>query len=376
MTEQDKNNYNNVNQKNNTVSRDLVGGNVIYNIITNKGLIDELNRLTDIVKNKLPKGMYNHYLRQFVPFCAKHLFESLIELSIPTEVVLDIVNEVPNKINPELEEDPFSTRHLRKIVFNILQRLDYTKYSEKIIEIWGENYIRKYGYSDVELQVIYDNEQFYEKLDRSFIENKLLPDVYFKCYNSDLNIDLGLIKSKSLIKEISNEIFEKVRLLNIVHIRYSTLHKLAYDLAIQPPHHWFTDSAFKNKHIEYNISKLNIGYENYSNKIDIEYSLQECIEHSCATILSIYSLFIGIGKYRPLFSLTHYLLLRENNDIFWSTSDLSNIVADLKYINIENVNFNKFKHLLDKLQFEVKDINNYYFKILERIKILRNVTII
>ena len=264
------------------------------------------------------------------------------------------------------------TKNIQSIVYNLLKRLDYSKYGEKQIEVWGENYVRKYGRADVELKVLIDSEHRFELLDRKFIEKEILPALYVKCYNSDLEEDILLIKSKSVLSTISSEILEKVRLLNLYQIRYGTLFDLAYDLAIQPPHHWFTDDTFRSKHLSYNLEAVKRHYNDFVNDKDIKYSSKEFIEHSSAIILSFYSLFIGIGKLRPLISLLNYLKLKEKYKIWWETSELSNFKADLNATDVPT-NFNNFKMILDKIKYKIGDVSKNKNFLIEKFKIVYEV---
>lgn len=351
--------------KGNKTSGDIAGRDIIksYNQSEASPIL-ALNKLSRKANKKLPKGVYNHYKKDFFKYDSQRLFESLIELSIPTEVALEIVEQVPSKIEIEPGNQIFSTRNIRKIVYSLLQKLDYSKFGKRV-QIWGEHYIRKYGHSDIELQVILDEEHRYQSLDRSFIEKKLIPDLYYKCYSADITSDLNVLKSKSLLKIIANEILEKVRLLNLYHIRYSTLYKLSYDLAIQPPHHWFTDKTFRKKHISYNFDQLNKAFTNFLAREDIDYSAKEFIEHFCAVILSLYSLFIGLGKLRPLISLLNYLKLQDSNQMFWETIELSNLPADIEATDLRT-SFHKLKHHLDKIHIEIQDIEGEYKTLLDR----------
>ena len=92
-------------QEGNKVGGDLAGGSIIKNYYSNKeDFTSRLKELSKIVNNKLPDGLYVPYENRFVDYCSKLLFTSLIEISIKIEVAIDIVNEVPNKIDDEIRK--------------------------------------------------------------------------------------------------------------------------------------------------------------------------------------------------------------------------------------------------------------------------------
>lgn len=341
----------------------------IQNVISNfdtelKNIfIKETDRINNIVRELLPNGILNHKLNERVPFCARRLCQSLLELTIPFEVVVDIISDISTEIE-KVKDEEISTSDLRRIVYNLLRTLDFSKYGEKI-SLWGEHYVRKYGNPDERIQIIMEEEGRVEYMSYEILEKKLIPDLYHKCYNSDIYEDLEKIGSKTLIRTISSEIIEKVRMLNLNFIRYSTLHKLSFDLAIQPPHHWFTEKSMKESHLDYNMEKAKKAYDGLDKKLperDLKYFSIEFVEHSCAFILSLYSLFIGLGKLRPLITLKKYLefsIKNSEDELLWEELPISNINDDLKSIN-KMYGLNKLQFILGKIQIQLNNVDKEY----------------
>lgn len=351
-------------QEHNYIEGDNAGRDVNKNFYFGEASLDTFfDKITSEIEAILPNRLYNFKYNERVNFNAEALFDSLVQLLIPSKVVLTILQGLPSKIRNEIALETFSTRDLRRIIYHSLQSLDYSQYGEKI-DIWGENYIRKYGNPDVEIQVILDDEKRIKPLNYEFLYDKLIPDVYRRCYYRDIDEELGLLKSKFIIQDFASEIMEKIRILNLYFLRYSTLKKLAYDMAIQPPHPWFSDKLNADTHIEYNRNRYTKHLVRFRKKENTKRSAQEFIEHICATILAKYNLFIGMGKYRPLISLTNYLKLSNTlngNSLFWQTLDISNLPGDLF---LEKINFFKFKSILDTILIRIDDCEEHYDEVL------------
>lgn len=325
----------------------------------------EINEITEIVKKILPSGIFNIKKKMYEDFECNILVKSLLELSIPFDIVIDIVQGIPNKIKVELrfkkgneDENIFTTNDLRKLIYKELCNLNYEEYGDKI-KIWGEHYIRKFGNPDENTKVICEEEGITIPLDYELLEKKLIPELYQDCYQSDIYRDLEILESKLLINNIANEIIDKIRLLNLNFVRYSTLKKLSYDLALQTPHHWFTNDKLKNRHLEYNYEKIKFNWIKYCEGNELYYFAIDLIEHCCALILTRYSLFIGLGKLRPVLTLIKYLELNDKtdgDDLLWEDLEICNLDGDLRTID-NNYNINKLRYILGKLKISVKNVD-------------------
>ncbi len=350
--------------------------------------VDLINHFTELsakINELLPNRLYNSYKKIHEDFCVKRLFTSLIEIHIPIEIAQEIIGKIYYKIESHENLSKFSTKDITRIVYDIIKSFNYSKYGQEV-DIWGENYIRKFGRPGVEMQVILDETTSIVPLDRHFIKSKIIPHLYYKCYSRDISNDLNQINSVKLLDKIADEIYDKISLLNLFQIRIETLQKISYDLAIQPPHPWFTNENLKKKHLEYHIKLIRRHFDNFINYNDISISAFEFIEHHCAFILTFYSLFIGFGKLRPLISLLNYISLNdyENGNIkFWATLPISNFEGDLnaihhsntlgKYINI----LNRTKIILIKKEItekyeSLKEYFNYLYHINEKLYEIEN----
>lgn len=343
--------------KGNTIGGDSAGRDInknIYNFSDPPDLDEFFEEIDKKVNDILEKGVYSYKHTKTINFNSSQLFDSLMRISIPYKVVSGLLKRLPDLISKSENLQSFSTREIRVIIYKYLQKLDYSIYGNNV-DLWGENYIRKYGNPNVEIMVFLEEESRVTKLSYEFLQEKLIPDVYFKCYHSNIVEDLELINSKFIIGEMAKEIFEKVRILNLYIIRYSTLKKLAYDMAIQPPHPWFTNKLNAESHLEYHKKRYDKHFNIFNNGDEPVRSSREFIEHSCAAILSRYDLFIGLGRYRPLITLINYIKLNDKyygNLLYWQSLDISNISGD---IFSSGYSFHKFKNLLDKIIVRIKD---------------------
>jgi hypothetical protein len=122
----------------------------------------------------------------------------------------------------------------------------------------------------------------------------------------------------------------------------------------------------KEKHLVYNLEKATTAYNKLDkSSIELQYYTKEFIEHSCAFILSLYSLFIGLGKLRPLITLHKYLefsVKNSENELLWSESLISNIHDDLKSIN-RAYGLSKLQHILGKIKVQINSVEKEYDKV-------------
>lgn len=165
-------------QNNNTVDGDLAGRDITKNIYYQEvpDLEAYLKQITDIVNNKLPKGVYNYLYKSPVEFDAEFLFDSLVQITIPSKVALAIIKAIPNHLDSIENLEQFSTRDIRTVVYKELQKLDYSKFGENV-DYWGQNYIRKYGNPDIEMQVIEDDKSIFKPLNKDFLIDTIIPDI-------------------------------------------------------------------------------------------------------------------------------------------------------------------------------------------------------
>lgn len=144
-------------------------------------------------------------------------------------------------------------------------------------------------------------------------------------------------------------------------------------MAIQPPHPWFTDSVNEKRHTLYHQEKYINHFSDFCSKIELKRTSQEFIEHICAAILSRYNLFIGIGKYRPLISLLHYMRLNDINNgnfYFWQSLQISNMPGDLMYCGAD---YFKLKSLLEHIYVRIKTPIEHFEELLNSFKELKGI---
>lgn len=347
---------------NNTVSgRDsIINHYALNNELILEGITKKLSDLDKKVLDIIPSGIYNRKQEKPEPFESHKLLSSLLEIAIPIPIAFDLIEIIPKEIEGILHEEmgkKISTKDIRRIIYSGICSMDYSKYGTQI-EKWGENYARKYGNPDIQVMVKRSDETLIP-LEYSLIVNELLPELLLKCYGEDLIEYLKIKEHKNILSHCATEIIEKVKHLNIYTIRYSTLHKLAYDLATQPPHPWFTNESLKNQHRNYHKEKAGKHYNNLIQNIDFIHSLKECIEHTCSILLTQYLLFVGTGRLRPLHMLLSYLeqeVLDNGNALIWERTDLGKLKGDLVSTGF---NMSNFKILLSKIRSKCVHFDRY-----------------
>jgi len=346
----------------NVIHGDNAGNNINKNYYNFLHLPPSLDMFHEEINKKvnelLPNGLFSIAQNKIVDFNSNELFDSLMHIAMPSKVALEILSQIPDNISA-LNDDilnNFSSSHVREIIYRILQNLDYEIFGDKV-EIWGQSYIRKYGNPDKEMEVFLEVEDQIKPLNYEFLYKILVPDIYRKCYARDIDEDLGFIKSKTIKSDMASEILEKIRILNLYLIRYGTLKKLAYDLAIHPPHPWFSERSNTERDLNYHQERYLIHYGRFINGEALIRSAKEFIDHSCAAILSRYNLVIGLGRNRPLITLMNHLKLSKENLLYWQSLDISNIAGDTAS---SHYSLNKFKGVLENIRVKLYDPEKNY----------------
>lgn len=323
-------------------------------VFKSDSIVEGIKQITTYLDNKvklsLPDGIYNKRKSKHENFSSEKLLTSLLEIAIPIPVAFDLLALVPEKISQIIDEgkQEVSTTEIRRIIYNGICSLAYIEHGHNINK-WGTNYSRKYGNPDAQIMIITDkNEEI--PLDFNIVTKELIPDLIQKCYGEDYSYFLENSNNNKLISTCAAEIIDKIRSLNVYKIRYGTIHKIAYDLATHPPHPWFTNKELKEGHKKYHFERLTFHFNNLSNFRNFYYSFIEFIEHSCAYLLTEYSLFVGNDKLRPLHLLLSYLkidLKDEGNLLMWEGSDLNKLKGDLRSIECS---LSLFERLLSNIR--------------------------
>lgn len=349
-------------QNSHAAMRDIVINNyALNNDLVVAGINQKINEINRQVMSALPNGIFSKKTNGYIKFDSEILLTSLLEIAIPLRVALDLMELVPRKIAETIEESGetliVTTGDIRRIIYQAICTSDYSKYGKQI-QNWGENYARRYGNPHVQMYVIKNNNEEIP-LSYDLIREELLPALFEKCYGKDLTTDLNLLESGKVVHTCATEILQAVRGLNLYHIRYGTLHKIAYDLATQLPHPWFTNFQFKQRHLEYHLRHASKHQDYISSGSKITHSIEECIEHSCSLLLTEYELFIGTGKLRPLFTLIRYLDAESGkaNPILWEQSGIEKIKGDLNSFEV-GFNLLRFKKLLTDIRGHVNQLNS------------------
>jgi hypothetical protein len=264
-----------------------------------------------------------------------------------------------------------TTNHIRHAVVAAIRSLDATEHGHSALELWADNYARRYGNPNERLRVIHRDGAEVD-LDYQFLLEQLIPHLIKKimCVQMEA-LESSDIISKLNMRRMADEILDHVKSLNIYAIRYKTLFNLAYDLAVQPPHPWFVDAKTAESTVAYDLERATqhaklLHEESIRNDYpSARHSAREAIHHACSAILAYYRAFLGVSELGPLSQLVHALNLygEEGNPLLWNISQIRQIEGDLAAIGESRP---EFLRKLQKLQKNIHSVPNAKVPILIR----------
>jgi hypothetical protein len=341
------------------------GGNVTINKPGN--LRDDLEKRLDFIDKEI-----NNVVRTVIaktkkdaeePFSSRRMFRSLISIGIDADVAIEVIENILPHFPKENED--ITSNDIRRAVKISIYNLSPSKYPKNKLQAWGDNYVRRYGDSHRQINVLHGDDST-ELLNFNYIKCQLIPNLVEEIIGAKLS-SMSLVISSNNISSMSEVILEHVKSLNLLSIRYSTLLHLSVDLAIQPPHPWFSTKETSEKITEYDFGRASDHFgrmkELWNNK-DIHncwHSMQETIYHSCSMVLSYYRMFMGCSSIAPIQNLNNIVkaLINKDNVSLWEETRISQIKGDLISTSI---NEHEFTRLLDNI---LKHYSNYTEESLE-----------
>lgn len=274
------------------------------NVLEKLKLLEELDSQIN-VSNKL----FSSRDDSEVKFNSRDIVESLHQMGLPTNASIDITEQCVNEIIiSKISMGRISTNDVRRMIINIIYKLDKTKYSDEDISMWGELYTRKYGTPDSKIYIIFDepeNEKCDTPLTYKFIKNQLIKELIGNLLGDQAYSKLIDQGQKQNFDRIPEVVMNKVKMLDINRISYKALLLLSEELATQTPHPWIIlgnnkslrtyDFEMSLRHADNLISK--------NSQYNAFYAINECIHHSSSGFLSIYKEYLGCGTLSPFYRL-------------------------------------------------------------------------
>jgi hypothetical protein len=269
-------------------------------------------------------------------FSCHKMMRSLINIGLPHSAVIDVIEGVEHAISNEFDSSKkLSTTDIRRAVQTSIYNLSFSEYGENNLQLWGDNYVRRYGDSNRRLAIINSDDSI-SLINFQYLKISLIPDLINHVYKVKLGAVDKLITSAQ-IQPMAENILEHVKSLNLCFIRYKTLFALALDLATQPPHPWLTNDDTAERVVEYDLERATIHYgrmNKYRGTDKIHqywHSIDECLYHSCSMVLAYYRMFIGCSPVAPITNLLASLKLNRAGytSNLWDSSRICQIEGDL-----------------------------------------------
>lgn len=325
------------------------------------------------IKQLLPQKLISPRAgNAYEDFSSEKLIFSLAQLGIPVRVGIQVAESLDKYLAPMLHGvQEVTTNHIRHAVVAAIRALDTTTYGHSALELWADNYARRYGNPNERLRVIHRDGSEVD-LDYQFLLEHLIPHLIRKIMGVQIEaLEASDIISKLNMRRMADEVLGHVKSLNVYAIRYKTLFNLAYDLAVQPPHPWFVDARTAQATVEYDLERATQHAKLlHEESIQTEYasarhSAREAIHHACSAILAYYGAFLGVSELGPLSQLVHALNLygEQGNPLLWSISQIRQIEGDLTAIGESRP---EFLRKLQKLQKNIHSVPDAKIPILIR----------
>ncbi len=298
------------------------------------------------------------------PFKSRKLVKSLLEVGVPLDVALQVLDSVVNDIESRFaEKKEITTADIRKMVFRALNLLDVTKYPISQLRAWSDNYARRYGNPYERVKIIFDDGRL-EYLDFDFVKRRLIPDLVSFIREELLgHLDGHLPQTGSWVQVMgkdveimAKEIVEQIRRLNLYEIQYETVFLLTLEMATQPPHPWFVRKPFDLEEIAYDLERAEDHCKEVRRLLEIgqcytpefRHAAVECLHHISSAVLGFYGMFLGAGPLRPFYKLLNWIsVLREKDPFLWEQTPLHQIEGDLRAIGVP---IEEFAILMDRVR--------------------------
>ncbi len=343
-----------------------------------KGIREQIKIINEKVNKTLsPEGLFSMRDGKSFPFDCERIIKSNSAIGIPIELTLSILTNAENYFTNLASANigkKIATSHVRKFVSESLYQTESKSFTKKQTVKWAEEYSRRYGNPNYRLKVITSNGNEID-LTYKYLKEEIIPDVIKKSFP----LSIEEIKSDILdqgFSQITEELFEKIKQLNLYFIHFKTIFNIAYDLAIQPPKPWLCSPKYKHRNTEIQlkeaktkISRARVRYsekkpcnehcdqcstDQTTNCLLIRKKCIDCIDHCSTILLNEHDLFIGSGQLRPFEYLRRFLEIskvEEGHEIIWEKTDLKKISGDLNAISSSKENLisslNKLKDLMN-----------------------------
>lgn len=302
-----------------------------------------------------------------VLFKSQKIFVSLMKIGIPLENAYQIVIYVFNNIvihenNGLYDGKIFSTHEIRKIVAYAILHCDLEGIQLKIIEEWGDKYVRRYGHDSQRTKIYYNGSSHEDTLRYGFVKDKLLCDIATELGIKKYTYGGGIKKSQ--LKTMSEDIVDFINNCNLYRIRYDILKSYVCEMALQPPHPWLVTEDTAEKIRKYDIDAVAKHYLKVKEKLNNKdysgeyYVICEMLHHTASSILAGYREVLGCRDLDAFTNLENIVnkMYNGEQDLVLEYS-IAELPADLKYIG---VSFSDFNVLLIRIRSNIENRNRVF----------------
>lgn len=295
-------------------------------------------RITDL----FPGGLFSPTSAEIKhEFSSEKLFTSLTLLGLPINVALHAISRTEFEFSKLSQtQQKITTDDIRIAVAKSLYQYDSSEFCEKKRQFWGDKYVRIYGRPNQKLLVLTKDGNSHE-LNYRYVLTVIIPQLIDYIWGIGKFEHLRKAISIEDKNEMADEILRAVKSLGVYRIHFSSLLKIAKELALQPPHPWLVECAFDYEAIAYDYDKAKMhcvnmvrdyGRENFESCL---YSFRETVHHSCSAVLAYYGIYMGCGYLAPLHTLHRVITsLEKGMPIEATCLDRIDIKSDLRSLGV------------------------------------------
>lgn len=277
-------------------------------------------------------------------FSSKDLFISLVRVGLGYHDALNTTENVVDELayQKEMKGEGWipKTVDIRHAVKQVLYfYVDIGTHSKQQVDLWFTSYLKRYGDPQLQYIKVIDNGEHVD-FNYEYLKHTILPHVFCRIFGLSKVMNplemYNYVFSGTVVTLMSNALMHYVNSLCIYSIRYKTIINLLQDFILEPPHPWIVNNFTKHNITKYNIEHARSHYECIVYKRtnqELNYSINEYIQHSCAAILSMYGAFLGVGYRYGLLELDRILRLEDNAPHLWDFCEISKVNKHLKKLN-------------------------------------------
>lgn len=311
-------------------------------------------------------------------FSAAKLLQSLIEIGMPTDRAILVLNNVIKNITAtdyvQQNGDKLTTGTLRNCIYKEICNLPEDiaeSVASDVINGWATRYARKYGHNNRRTEIVKDDKL--KIFDLNLATDDILADLIMNVTGSKRYYET---LTRREITEMGLEIKEFIRSCEMYRIEYNALMNFIIEIAVEPPHPWMFKDEGRTRFLAYNAEVLQKHTDTIEKHEEDKITMLETLYHSTALFLGMYSNMIGTSETSPLRLFSEAVRSLTSKEGYKGNIPEENVKDMLRDLNSVGIAQNQFiKYVTDAYHYVIirNDLNSNEAR--QKILTLRNAII-